>query len=384
VEEVASRSRVVANEVANERASASASAPELAVIVPTLNEADNIDVLVAALTRALKDHAYEIVFVDDWSTDGTPDAIASLAAARPDIRLIRRYGRRGLSSAVIEGALATIAPVIAVIDADMQHDERLLPALLARVQTGEADIAIGSRYVDGGSFGAWDASRVRSSQIATRLARRLLRSPVADPMSGFFVVRRSALLAALPHLSNMGFKILLDLLASSPTPLRAIELPFEFRTRHAGQSKLDSGVAIEFLLMLLDKSVGRWLPPRLVLFGAVGVLGLAVHLAILRTAMLLGARFTVAQTIAVLTAIAFNFTLNNALTYRDRRLRGRAFLPGLLSFYAVCGLGALANIGAGQFVFAREHRWWLAGIAGAAVGSLWNFAASSVTTWRKR
>ena len=361
-----------------------APAPELAVIVPTLNEAGNIDVLIAALDRALAGHAYEIVFVDDWSADGTPDTIAQIAAARTDIRLIRRYGRRGLSSAVLEGALATLAPVIAVIDADMQHDERLLPALLARVQDGAADIAIGSRYVEGGSFGQWDVGRIRSSQLATRLARRLLPSPVADPMSGFFVVRRNALIAALPHLSNMGFKILLDLLASSPVPLRTVELPFEFRTRHAGQSKLDSGVAVEFLLLLLDKSVGRWLPPRLILFGAVGMAGLAVHLAILRSTMLLGARFTVAQTLAVLTAIAFNFTLNNALTYRDRRLHGRAFLPGLLSFYAVCGLGALANVGAGQFVFAQQHRWWLAGIAGAAVGSLWNFAASSVTTWRKR
>jgi len=357
---------------------------ELAVIVPTLNEEANIGVLVAALDRVLAGHACEIVFVDDWSSDGTPDAVAAAALGRTDIRLIRRYGRRGLSSAVIEGALATMAPVIAVIDADMQHDERLLPALLARVQQGGADIAIGSRYVEGGSVGAWDASRIAKSRLATRLARRLLPFPVADPMSGFFVVRRGALIAALPHLSSMGFKILLDLLASSPVPLRTVELPFEFRTRHAGTSKLDNGVAIEFLLLLLDKSIGRWLPPRLILFGAVGVAGLAVHLAILRSAMLLGARFTVAQTLAVLTAIAFNFTLNNALTYRDRRLHGRAFLPGLLSFYAVCGLGALANVGAGQFVFAQQHRWWLAGIAGAAVGSLWNFAASSVTTWRKR
>jgi len=364
---------------------ASARPLELAVIVPTLNEAGNIAVLVAALDRTLADRAYEIMFVDDWSTDGTPDIVARLARGRTDIRLLRRYGRRGLSSAVIEGALATLAPVIAVIDADMQHDERLMPALLARVAgEADADIAIGSRYVDGGSVGAWDAGRIAKSRLATRLARRLLPSPVADPMSGFFVVRRDALLAALPHMSSMGFKILLDLLASSPVPLRTVELPFEFRTRHTGTSKLDSGVAIEFLLLLLDKSVGRWIPPRLILFGAVGVAGLAVHLAILRSAMLLGARFTVAQTLAVLTAIAFNFTLNNALTYRDRRLHGRAFLPGLLSFYAVCGLGALANVGAGQFVFAQQHRWWLAGIAGAAVGSLWNFAASSVTTWRKR
>ncbi len=358
--------------------------PAFAVIVPTLNEAGNIAVLVAALDRALAGRAHEILFVDDWSTDGTPGAVAALAATRPDIRLIRRYGRRGLSTAVIEGALATFAPIVAVIDADMQHDESLLPRLIDTIESGMADIAIGSRYVSGGSVGEWDAGRARGSRVATLLARRLLPSPVADPMSGFFAVRRDALIAALPHLSNMGFKILLDLLVSSPVPLRVTELPFTFRARHAGDSKLDSGVAIDFLLLLLDKSLGRWLPPRLILFGAVGMAGLVVHLAILRATLGLGARFAIAQTIAVVTAIAFNFVLNNALTYRDRRLRGAALLPGLLSFYAVCGLGAVANVGAGAFVFARQPRWWLAGIAGALIGSLWNFAASSVTTWRKR
>ena len=358
--------------------------PALAVIVPTLNEAANIPVLAAALARALADIPHEIVFVDDWSGDGTPQAVADLAALHHNVRLIRRYGRRGLSSAVVEGALATLAPVVAVIDADMQHDETLLPRLWAEVAEGRADVAIGSRYVAGGSVGEWDAGRARGSRLATTLAARLLPSPIADPMSGFFAIRRDALLAAIPHLSSMGFKILLDVLVSSPGRLRAIELPFTFRARHAGTSKLDSGVAIDFAMLLLDKSIGRWIPPRLLLFGTVGALGLLVHLSILRSAIALATPFPTAQTVAVLTAIAFNFFLNNAITYRDRRLTGGRLLPGLLSFYAVCGLGALANVGAGMFVFDREHRWWLAGLAGAAVGSLWNFAASSVTTWRKR
>ena len=356
----------------------------LAVVIPTLNERDNIAVMVAALDRALAGHQFEIVFVDDWSSDGTPQAVAAIAAHRPDVRLVHRHGRRGLSSAVVEGVLATVAPVVAVIDADMQHDEALLPALLDAVASGRADVAIGSRYVADGSTGDWDAGRLRTSRAATWLSRRLLRQPVADPMSGFFAVRRDAFVAAVPRLSSIGFKILLDLLVSSPNALRVVELPYRFRNRLAGESKLDSAVAFEFVLMLVDKTVGRWVPARLVLFGAVGIVGLLVHLALLRTALAVREDFALAQAVAVVGAMTFNFALNNVLTYRDRRLTGLRWVTGLLSFYAVCGLGAIGNVGVGAFAFERNYSWWLAGIAGAVVGSVWNFAASSVLTWRKR
>ena len=340
--------------------------------------------MVAALDAALVGRDYEILFVDDWSGDGTPDAVALAAAGRSDIRLIRRYGRRGLSTAVIEGALASIAPVVAVIDADMQHDEALLPALIDAVAGGSADVAIGSRYVADGSVGEWGKSRAAQSKAATFLSKHLLRDHVADPMSGFFAVRRDAVIAALPKMSGIGFKILLDLLVSSPQRLRIVELPYTFRNRTAGASKLDSGVALDFLLMLADKTFGRFVPARLVLFGVVGVLGLFVHLGVLRTGLAAGADFRIAQTLGVFAAMTFNFALNNSLTYRDRRLVGSAWATGLLSFYAVCGLGAVGNVGVGAVVFDREHSWWLAGIAGAIVGSVWNFAASSVLTWRKR
>lgn len=363
----------------------------LAVIVPTLNERDNIAVMVDALDRALGGRAYEIVFVDDWSSDGTPQAVAEVAARRRDVRLVRRYGRRGLSGAVVEGVLATVAPIVAVIDADMQHDEALLPALVDAVASGRADIAIGSRYVADGSTGDWGEARLRTSRAATWLSRHLLRQHVADPMSGFFAVRRDAFVTAVPRLSSIGFKILLDLLVSSPVRLCVVELPYRFRNRQAGESKLDSAVALDFVLMLVDKTIGRWIPARLVLFGAVGVIGLAVHLTLLRgslallpESLTLDARFRVAQAVAVIGAMTFNFALNNTLTYRDRRLRGARWVTGLLSFYAVCGLGAVANVGVGSFAFERHYSWWLAGIAGAVVGSVWNFAASSVLTWRKR
>lgn len=219
---------------------------ELTVIVPTFNEADNVAALVAKLDAALSSLAWEVVFVDDNSADGTADRVRAIASVDRRVRIIQRVGRRGLSSAVVEGMLSSAAPVLAVIDGDLQHDETALVALHAAVAGGARDVAIGTRYADGGSTGDWDASRVRISQFATWLSARLLRQDVKDPMSGFFAIRREAFLAALPRLSSVGFKILLDLIASSPGPLRIAEIPYTFRVRTAGESKLDSKVAQEF------------------------------------------------------------------------------------------------------------------------------------------
>jgi dolichol-phosphate mannosyltransferase len=357
---------------------------ELAVIVPTFNEADNVAAIVASLDAALAGIRFEILFVDDWSPDGTAARVADIAQGRPDVRVLRRYDRRGLGTAVIEGMMATAAPVVAVIDGDGQHDERLLPRLFRAVNDGLADVAIGSRYCAEGSTGDWNARRLAFSRAATKLSRLVLRAPVHDPMSGFFAIRRETVERLLPRLSGRGFKILFDLLSSSPEPLRTIELPFQFRTRLAGESKLGTGIAVDYAVMIADRLIRRYLPSRFVMFAAVGTLGLGVHLGVLKAMLSAGFGFGEAQTGAVLIAIAFNFIVNNSFTFRDRKLRGGGLLIGLASFYAVCGLGALANIGTGTVLFAGHHRWWVSGVAGAVVGSLWNFAAATLVTWRRR
>ena len=223
---------------------------ELAVIIPTFNEAANVRPLLARLERALANVSWEAIFVDDNSGDGTADLVRSIGQTNLRVRVVQRIGRRGLSSAVVEGMLATSAPVLAVIDGDMQHDERILPQMFELVANGERDLAIGSRYVDGGGVGTWSADRQRISRAATRLADLVLKTPVTDPMSGYFVVSRPTFMAALPRLSSIGFKILVDLLASSPAPLRVAEVPYEFRERVAGASKLDGLVAWEYLMLL--------------------------------------------------------------------------------------------------------------------------------------
>jgi dolichol-phosphate mannosyltransferase len=299
------------------------------------------------------------------------------------VRCIQRVGRRGLSSAVIEGVLASSAPVVAVIDADLQHDETLLPRMLERMRRDSLDVVIGSRYVDGGGTGDWNDTRATLSRLATRLSRLVVRQPLSDPMSGFFMISRPAFERTVHRLSGQGFKILLDLFASSPEPYRFAELPYTFRSRVHGESKLDGLVVWEYLMLLLDKRLGQFVPARFALFVSVGASGLVVHLITLAMAL---ERFSFAssQLMASFVAMVTNFLINNALTYRDRRLRGGRLLTGLLTFVAVCAVGAVANVRFAVDAFERDYSWWASGIAGAIVGAVWNYSMSSLLTWRQR
>jgi dolichol-phosphate mannosyltransferase len=369
-----------------DRQSVTRDAPlELTVVIPTLNEAGNIQPLLEKLGVALAGIEWEAIFVDDGSTDGTPDLLTSIAQNDRRVRMVRRIGRRGLSSAVVEGALASTTPIIAVIDADLQHDERILPDLYKAIAKDGNELAIGTRYAGNGSTGEWDDKRLKISRFATALASPIMKTRLSDPMSGFFAVRRDVLLEAAPGLSNVGYKILLDLVASSPRTLKLAEVGYTFGTRQSGESKLDEMVALEYIELLLDKTIGRFVPVKLVQFGAIGVLGVGVHLALLYlTLNVLGAAFAAAQATAVVGAMTFNFALNNRFTYRDQQLKGLAWVGGLLSFYLVCSIGAIGNVGIGSLVYEQFHGWWMAGIAGAIVGSVWNYVASGWLTWTKR
>jgi len=354
---------------------------ELAVVVPCFNERDNVAVLVDKLTGALHGIEWEVIFVDGDSPDGTATLVRKLAGSNRRVRCIQRIGRRGLSSAVVEGMLASSAPYLAVIDGDLQHDERLLPKMLGALKDEKLDLVVGSRYVEGGGIGLWDHKRAALSSLATRLARLIIDEPLSDPMSGFFVITRPALERAVRRLSGQGFKVLLDLFASTPQPYHFRELPYTFRDRLHGKSKLDSFVAWEYLMLLLDKLIGWLVPVRLVMFAAVGATGVIVHLVTLRIAMTVFS-FAASQAIATAVAIASNFMINNVFTYRDRRLRGTKFFTGLLSFFVVCGVGAIANVGIANAVFQQHYTWWVSALAGITVGLIWNYAVSSALTWR--
>ena len=350
-------------------------------MVPTFNERGNLEPLVDRLARYLDDVAWEMIVVDDDSPDGTAAFVRDLGRRDARVRCLQRIGRRGLSSACIEGMLATNAPYVAVMDADLQHDEGLLPRMLEALRAGEADVAVGSRYALTSAVPGWDGRRHLISRCATRVGQIMLRVQLSDPMSGFFMIRREAFESALPRLSGVGFKLLLDLLASEPS-LRVRELPYRFRPRKVGESKLDTRAAVDFVLMLLDKLVGSVVPARLVLFGVVGALGILVHLAVLELAFGLGQTFVVGQASATIVAMTFNFAINNELTYRDRRLRGWRWLRGWLSFALVCGMGALANVGVAARLYAGATPWLLSALAGIAVGTVWNYVVTARYVWR--
>jgi dolichol-phosphate mannosyltransferase len=358
--------------------------PDLAIILPTLNERGNLAPLVDRLAAAMGKVAWEVIIVDDDSRDGTADEARALALADPRVRVIQRIGRRGLASAVIEGFCATAAPYVAVMDADHQHDPALLPGMLTALKSGDAEICVASRFMAGASTADWAApERERLSAFANGLARRLTGVALTDPMSGYFMLETARARRLVPRLSGIGFKILLDLLATSDMPLRVKEFPLNFAARREGESKLDRAILFDFLAGLYDKTLGRVIPTRFALFGTVGALGVVVHFAVLSALLFpFGERFALAQTAAVLVAMSFNFWLNNWLTYRDKRLIGwAALLRGWLGFVATCAIGAFANIAVATFLDGRGVFWALAALAGIVVGSVWNYALSSRFVW---
>jgi dolichol-phosphate mannosyltransferase len=357
---------------------------ELSIVLPTYKEKDNVAELIRRLDSALTGIEWEAIFVDDNSPDGTADAAKRIAAMDLRVRCLKRVGRRGLAGACIEGMLSSSAPFVAVMDADLQHDERILTAMLETLRAGKADLVAASRHIEGGSAASFGKSRGTISRFATVLTRNVLSVPLSDPMSGFFMMRRERFDAIAPKLSPVGFKILLDIVATAGPSLRVSEQSYVFGKREQGESKFNVQIGLEFLGLLLAKLTGDLVDPRFIFFALVGATGLAVHLVVLKLALLSGPNFAIAQSIATLVAMTSNFFLNNELTYRDRRLKGLAMFGGFLGFCAIGSVGALTNVGLANWLYSERSVWWVAGAAGAIMGALWNYALSSLFVWRTR
>ena len=363
----------------------SASAPILSVIIPTFNEAQNVAELVARLERVLDGVQWEAIIVDDNSPDGTSAVAKAIAVRNSRVRCLRRLGRRGLAGACLEGILSSSAPYVAVMDGDLQHDEALLPRMLKRLTDDEAGLVVGSRYVAGTAGDGFDSSRGAYSHTATGLARHLLGTDLSDPMSGFFMVRRESVEQVADRLSPIGFKILLDLVLTAQGRLRVVEEPYTFRSRHAGESKFDLRIGLEFIGLLLAKLTGGVVDLRFLIFALVGTTGLAVNLVALKIALasyLLP--FPAAQSAATFAALISNFLLNNATTYRDRRLHGLSLITGFMGFCVIGAAGAISNVGLATWLYSEHSVWWVAGAAGSIMGALWNYLMSSQFVWRTR
>lgn len=358
---------------------------DLAIVVPTYNERGNVPELIARLQRVLRGFEWELIFVDDDSPDGTSDLIRGYAVCDRRIRLLHRIGRRGLSSACIEGMLATPAQFIAVMDADLQHDESILPEMVDRLRAENLDVVVATRNSGGGCMGDLAAARVKLSSLGKNLSRFVCRCDVSDPMSGFFVVSRAYFHGVVERLQEGGFKILVDMLASSNGPVRLAEVGYRFRNRTWGDSKLDANAAVECLLLIVNKLLGGFVPPRFAAFALIGASGLAVHLGCLTFLFRvehLG--FNSSQVLATFVAMTINFFLNNLVTYYDRRLRGGRMWAALATFWIACSFGVLANVSSAHSLLRWHMPWYLAGLAGAAVSAVWNYAANQILTWQHR
>jgi len=354
--------------------------PELTVVAPTFNESGNIARLVEKLDVTLAGIAWEVIFVDDNSPDGTAELVKQIAASDTRVRCLRRVGRRGLAGAVVEGALASAAPYVAVIDADMQHDETLLPRMLNVLRGGDVDLVVGSRYLDAaGLENGFSPARKAASQFANALGKKALKVEVSDPVSGFFMLRREVVDRVASQLETTGFKILFDIIASQPEPLRVKELPYAFAAREAGESKLDNRVALEYLGLVASKLSRGLISPRIIFFGLVGVSGLAVHMTVLLLSTEL--RFSFSQALAGVTAMTSNYFINNVITYRDKRLAGWKLLTGYLRFCALCAIGLAASVAVGTVLQSHGVPRLLAGLAGAVSGAIWNYVSTYLGVW---
>jgi dolichol-phosphate mannosyltransferase len=367
------------------RLAATRPAPELCIVVPTFNERANVPLLVERLRRALVSCDWEVVFVDDNSPDGTAAVAGAIGEDDRRVRCIRRIGRRGLAGACLEGMLSTQARFIAIMDSDLQHDELLLIAMLERLREDGVDLVVASRDLRGGPAPGLSLRRARLSRWSNALVRRLFDLDLIDPMSGYFMIRREAFEPLAPMISSQGFKILLDILTTAGDRLRAVELPANFYERRNGESKLDTKIALDFAALVTAKLTGDAVPPRFLLFCLVGLTGIAVHLCVLG-ALLAPAlvSFGWAQVLATIGAISSNFLFNNLITYSDQRLAGWRFVTGLVRFQIVCLIGAISNVGIATWIYDYDSRWWIAGLGGAIIGTVWNFVVSSAFVWRER
>ncbi|HEX5377367.1 MAG TPA: glycosyltransferase family 2 protein [Phenylobacterium sp.] len=354
---------------------------ELTVVVPTFNERANVARLVAKLDEALTGIVWEVIFVDDNSPDGTAAEVKAIAALDHRVECLHRVGRRGLAGAVVEGAMASAAPYVAVMDGDLQHDERLLPRMLAALREDRAELVVGSRYVGGpeADASALGSTREAGSRFANWLGQKVLQVPLTDPMSGFFMLRRGLIEAVAGKLDTAGFKVLFDIVACQDKPPRFLELPYQFRAREAGVSKLDNGVVVQYLGLLTAKLTRDAISPRFLMFAMVGASGVVVHLAILRS--MLGVGFAFAQTTAAVGAMTSNYLINNAVTYRDRRKTGLGLVAGYFKFCLLCSVPLAANVAVATVVFERGPAWWVAGVAGAVVAAAWNYVTTSKAVW---
>jgi dolichol-phosphate mannosyltransferase len=357
----------------------------VSVVLATFNERDNVGPIASQLLGLAKTYDLEIIFVDDDSQDGTAEKVRELSRVHPQIRLIRRVGRVGLSSAIKEGILDATGDLVVVMDCDGQHEPSTVMKAVDMLQETGADLVIGSRFHPDAKIMGLSAERERNSTWANAVARFSLPRyrTLTDYMSGFFVCRLQPVLPYVRQIEVNGFKFLYELLAISRGRLRVGEVPLHFQPRISGESKLNLAVVWDLGISILHTLLLRSVPRRAISFALVGATGIATHLVVYGLSRYFFAlSFELAQTAAVICAASTNFLINNSLTFRIQQLRGVRLLIGLLQFLLVTSMGMIANVGVSSALFHQgSHRQFIALFAGIAVDFVWKYAASSKFVW---
>ena len=356
---------------------------KVSIIVPSYNERDNVRPLLTRIAAAMAGYDYEVIVVDDNSTDGTIDIVKSLGGEFP-VRILVRTGERGLSTAVIHGLRHAQGSVIGVMDADLQHPPEKLPELIKAIESG-ADMVFGSRYVPGGGVPNWSLLRRIISKGASLISHLFLPSArcVKDPMSGFFMFRRDRVDPDV--LKPIGYKIALEILLLGRFE-NVVEVPFIFEDRSAGASKLKASTQIEYLRHVISLARRTGELAFFLKFVTVGLTGVGVNLGVYtllsRLTGLNGNLDWVAVIIGIEVSILSNFNLNDAFTFRSRRGH-RSYFGRLLRFNLIAVSGALIQTGT-FLLLTRAFSVFdiLADGIGIVLAFTWNYFINRSWTWK--
>ena len=363
---------------------------KLSVIIPTYNEVNNIEPIVKLLELSLKSINFEIIFVDDNSPDGTINEIKKLSEVNKKVRYILRFDKSGLSSAVTDGILNAESEICVVMDGDLQHDEKIIPMMFKKIVDGKLDLVVGSRFKRKNDSSSLNTKRFLFSKFGNMLSNSLLINKLTDPMSGFFMIRRNIFLSIIPRLSQIGFKILLDLIISSEKKLSFQEIEFKFRKRNSGDSKLNYLIFWDYFLMLIDKKFGKLVPVRFISYCLIGLIGVLIHIfSFLILFKVMQLNFFHSYLPAMLITMTSNFFINNALTFRHvQLLKPKDVIRGLFLYYIICSFGAFSNIMIATNIYNSsifsnlDLNWIVATFSGLLVSSVWNYLVSSRMSWR--
>lgn len=345
--------------------------PHISIVIPTLNERENLEILIPKLIEVLESHSircFEIVVVDDGSRDGTREFVYTTGKREPRVRLIAR-NTRGLAGAIADGIERSKGEIVVVMDADMQHPPEVVPLLIAAVKKG-ADIAIASRYEKGGGIEGWSFSRLIVSLGATFLAWILVPESrrTKDPMSGFFAVRKDRI--TYVPVNPRGFKALIEILYENPRA-KVTNVPYVFRRRLLGESKLGASTILEYLILLVKLS-------KPLKFALVGVTGLAVNIASMIMLLAFGAPVPLASAAAVEASILWNFILHEHFTFKTEFKGGaRSLMARLLGFHLSSLLSGIITVATASIFHLTGLNPLVGQFLGVILGYIANYTVSS-------